>query len=194
MLSPDKYLSPEEDTILDAWLKLETGEHALVIRMLRRTGARVSEVLNIRPMDVNPTTKSVWIRGLKNSMSRELPLSEKDFEDFWNLSRTQVLDDQPVFGLSYVAVKRYWYKWFWHPNIYARYRRKPKTLHCLRHTLGIETYRKTRDIHLVSRILGHKNITNTMIYLNFIYSQEEFRKALLPSAEPISTQTEPERA
>ena len=39
--------------------------------------------------------------------------------------------------------------------------------HDLRHTAALRTYLKTRDIYLVARLLGHSNISTTMIYTKF---------------------------
>ena len=38
---------------------------------------------------------------------------------------------------------------------------------------------RTKDIHLVRNLLGHKNINNTLIYLDYVQSQDDFRKALV---------------
>ncbi|CAM5999402.1 unnamed protein product [Sphagnum balticum] len=38
---------------------------------------------------------------------------------------------------------------------------------------------KTKDLRLVQVALGHRNITNTMVYADYIYSQQELRKLIL---------------
>jgi integrase/recombinase XerC len=55
----------------------------------------------------------------------------------------------------------------------------PKKFHSLRHTFAIELYQKTKDLRLVQVALGHRNITNTMIYADYVYSQQELRKLIL---------------
>jgi len=40
------------------------------------------------------------------------------------------------------------------------------TFHILRHWKGTMEYHKTQDILHVKEILGHKNINNTLIYIN----------------------------
>jgi integrase/recombinase XerC len=54
-----------------------------------------------------------------------------------------------------------------------------KKLHGLRHTFAIRLYKKTKDIRLVQVALGHRNITNTMVYADYAYSQQELRKLIL---------------
>ena len=40
-------------------------------------------------------------------------------------------------------------------------------------------YQKTKDLRLVQVALGHRNITNTMIYADYVYSQQELRRLIL---------------
>jgi integrase/recombinase XerC len=64
-------------------------------------------------------------------------------------------------------------------QIWQFYRPVPKKFHALRHTFAIELYQKTKDLRLVQVALGHRNITNTMIYADYIYSQQELKKLIL---------------
>jgi len=64
-------------------------------------------------------------------------------------------------------------------QIWHQYRPVAKKFHSLRHTFAIRLYRKTKDLRLVQVALGHRNITNTMIYADYIYSQQELRKLIL---------------
>ncbi|HMN69805.1 MAG TPA: hypothetical protein PKC28_14775 [Bdellovibrionales bacterium] len=40
-------------------------------------------------------------------------------------------------------------------------------------------YKKSKDLRLVQVALGHRNITNTMVYADYVYSQQELRKLIL---------------
>jgi integrase len=74
-----------------------------------------------------------------------------------------------IFPISYQRLYQIWDHW------------KPckKKLHSLRHTFAIELYRRTRDLRLVQMALGHKSINNTMVYADYIYTQEELKKLLI---------------
>lgn len=41
---------------------------------------------------------------------------------------------------------------------------RPFSIHSLRHTFATRLYRKTGDLYLVQRALGHRQITTTEIY------------------------------
>ena len=64
-------------------------------------------------------------------------------------------------------------------QIWDWYRPVPKKFHSLRHTFAIRLYRKTKDLRLVQVALGHRNITNTMVYADYVYSQQELKKLIL---------------
>jgi integrase len=64
-------------------------------------------------------------------------------------------------------------------QIWDLYRPVQKKFHSLRHTFAIQLYKKTKDIRLVQVALGHRNVMNTMIYADYVYSQTELRKLIL---------------
>jgi len=49
-------------------------------------------------------------------------------------------------------------------------------VHSLRHTFATRLYRKTGDLHLVQRALGHRQITTTEIYAKV--SDQALRRAV----------------
>jgi len=55
--------------------------------------------------------------------------------------------------------------------------------HALRHTFAVHVYRESRDLELVRRLLGHRRLRTTMIYLEGLgelvgYRSEEIEKQL----------------
>jgi integrase/recombinase XerC len=135
--------------------------------LLLHTGGRAQEILNLRGEDLNPFDRTVFIRGIKGSNDREIPLPDWLFE---RLSR--LVPSGPsamVFPITYNRLRQIW----------ELYRPVHKKLHALRHTFAIRLYKKTRDIRLLQVALGHRNITNTMIYADYTYSQEELRRLIL---------------
>ena len=77
--------------------------------------------------------------------------------------------DDLLFPISYSRLIQIW----------EHYRPTHKKFHSLRHTFAIRLYKKTKDLRLVQVALGHRNITNTMIYADYVYSQQELRKLIL---------------
>ena len=53
---------------------------------------------------------------------------------------------------------------------------RPFSIHSLRHTFACRLYRRTGDLYLVQRALGHRQITTTEIYARV--SDESLRRAV----------------
>lgn len=162
-LTKDKFLSDEE---LEHLKKIIGGKSPtrdeLLIQVALATGARAQEILNIEAKDFDDKKGTVYIRGLKGSRDRELPLPKRLYK------RVKALGDKP-FPITYPRLYQIWEKYS--PN--------KKKFHALRHTFAVNTYKRTRDIKLVQMALGHKDLRNTMIYVEFVYSSEQLRRLLV---------------
>lgn len=173
-LNQTKYLSEPEMERLKHLLKSHIDHDlrncALLLAALH-TGARATELLELRRSDLNEHEESIFIRGIKGSNDREIPVKTQIFRYVLETSRlTQEPGGNPkVFPISYNRLHQIW----------QLYRPIPKKFHALRHTFAIELYKKTKDIRLVQVALGHRNIMNTMIYADYVYSLQELRKQLL---------------
>ncbi len=167
-LNRNKYLlDPEYDrltTIIDSFIDRDP-RNCLLISLALQTGARAQEILNLTASDLNDHDQTVLISGIKGSNDRELPLRP----GFYISLRRQLPKEGRLFPITYDRLYQIW-------NLY---RPVPKKFHALRHTFAIRLYRKTKDIRLVQVALGHRNITNTMIYADYVYSQQELRKLIL---------------
>jgi integrase len=170
-LNKNKYLIDPEVDRLERSLVAEleaNSRDALILQLALRTGARATELLQLRHADLNTYDKTLFIRGIKGSNDRELPLPPLLFDQLLTYSQS-VSRNENLFPIGYHRLRQVW-DW---------YRPVPKKFHSLRHTFAIRLYRKTKDIRLVQVALGHRNITNTMIYADYIYSQTELKKLIL---------------
>ncbi|MCX7979008.1 MAG: site-specific integrase [Bdellovibrionaceae bacterium] len=168
-LNKNKYLLPPELEKLEGLLRAyrhKDTRNCLLLELALRTGARAQELLNINKADLNPYDRSVFIRGLKGSNDREIPLPDELFSSLNSWAST--FTGLRLFPIGYDRLYQIW-------NLY---RPAPKKFHALRHTFAIRLYQKTKDIRLVQVALGHRNITNTMIYADYVYSQQELRKLI----------------
>lgn len=169
-LNKNKYLLPDElerlEVLLAEHLERDT-RNCLALLLALKTGARAQEVLNIKKSDLNPYEKSVLIYGLKASNDREIPLHAQLFKAL--LSYSETVEGEFIFPISYNRFRQIW----------DLYRPVKKKLHSLRHTFAIQLYKKRKDIRLVQVALGHRNVMNTMIYADYIYTQTELRKLIL---------------
>lgn len=178
-LNKNKYLlEPELTALQDTTSKAissETGKtavssetrNALIIQLGLATGARATELLNITKADVNMHDKTIFIRGIKNSNDREIPITDTLFTGIQ--SYVSSIQSDRLFNISYERLVQVW----------DMYRPVKKKFHCLRHTFAIMLYKRTKDLRLVQVALGHRNITNTMIYADYVYSQSELKKLIL---------------
>jgi integrase/recombinase XerC len=169
-LNKTKYLlEPEVDLLEETFKRFADKDlrNVLLLELALRTGARATELLNIRRQDINSYDETVLIRGLKGSSDREIPIQRHLFERL--VRWAQKSETELIFDITYNRFR----------DIWALYRPVHKKLHALRHTFAIRLYKKTKDLRLVQIALGHRNITNTMIYADYIYSQGELRKLIL---------------
>lgn len=169
-LNKNKYLLPPEverlEKILDTY-KDKDPRNYLIIQLALKTGGRAQEILNLGKSDLNTYDESVYIRGIKGSNDREIPLTSELFKRLYRYAESQ--DGFRIFDISYDRLYQIW----------DQYRPVHKKFHSLRHTFAIKLYQKTKDIRLVQVALGHRNITNTMIYADYVYSQTELRRLIL---------------
>jgi integrase len=169
-LNKNKYLLPPEVDRLRSLIQdhvQKDTRNCLMLGLALRTGGRAREILNVQKVDLNPYDESVFIRGIKGSNDREIPLHA----DFYKLLARYAasISGTHLFPISYERLYQIW----------EFYRPIPKKFHSLRHTFAIELYQKTKDLRLVQVALGHRNITNTMIYADYVYSQQELRRLIL---------------
>lgn len=169
-LNNNKYLLPNELAHLEKLLndKLEKDpRNCFALLLALRTGARAQEILNLKKSDLNAFEETVLIQGLKGSNDREIPLPSPLFKKL--LKYADTVDGHFLFPITYNRFRQIW----------DLYRPVNKKLHSLRHTFAIQLYKKTKDIRLVQVALGHRNVMNTMIYADYVYSQTELRKLIL---------------
>lgn len=168
-LNSTKFLTEEEDASFKKQISSESNKYTLILLILRTYGMRQGELLNVRAKDVNLKTQTIKIHGTKGSNSRELPLSPDIMKRLKPEVEALPSGELKVFDICARHLRR---KWAW-------YRPVKKGLHSLRHTAAISIYRQTKDIQMVKQILGHRSLMTTLIYQEFCYQQEEFKKVFL---------------
>ena len=170
-LNKNKYLLDHEKERLEEILKEFMDTHprdCLLLFLALKTGARATELLNLKPSDLNVFEQTIFVRGVKGSNDRELPLPAGIFDKLFVYVKRETKHPY-IFDISYNRLRQIW----------ETYRPVNKKLHALRHTFAIELYKKTRDLRLLQVALGHRSISNTMIYADYLYSQEELKRLIL---------------
>lgn len=168
-INKTKYLNDSEQSELIRIISGGPERDSLLIKLLLETGARAQEMLNIQVSDLSDADQSIYIKGIKGSNDREIPLSPELYERVKRFSSAQG-STGALFPISYPRLHQIW----------GLYRPVKKKLHSLRHTFAINLYKRSKDLRLLQVALGHRNINNTMVYAEYVYSQQELRKLLLP--------------
>lgn len=167
-MTEGKFLSDEElNSLLTLCEKHKGTRDSILIRFLLFTGARGIEVRRVRKCDLGK--KSVFIQGAKGSNDRVIALSAKFFKEVQEFA-AKLDDNDLVFPVAERTLRHIWYQ----------YRPNPKKgVHALRHTFGVRLCDNSGgNVHAVKSALGHKNIQNTMIYLDYVQGQKQLRKAM----------------
>lgn len=180
VITNQKVLTRSEDLYLRRMCvrAFRNGElrNPLMILTTRECGLRATETTDLLVRDFSPEAMSIFVRSKKGSNSRELPLKPYRSRQLerWILTHYgkrayhQLDQDAPIFPVGYHAFRDVW----------DFYRPAPKKLHSLRHTFAVDLYLRCKDIRAVQIALGHRNISNTMVYADFHYTQNGLRKLM----------------
>jgi integrase/recombinase XerD len=173
----ENYLEKERVDILLATAKACNFRDYLMLRILWRTGMRVSELLSIRPQDLEAHNQVINITKAKGNKQRRVMLDPETFamlSDY--ISTTNIPVSRPVFAFSSV--------WAWKlVKKYACMAGLPDTIHphTLRHSYAVRMVRSGTDLRSVQILLGHANLNTTQVYLQFkdedlraVYNAVEF--------------------
>ena len=101
-LNKNKYLLPPEKErllkIVHDYMGQDT-RNCLLIWTALRTGARAQELLNLQKSDLNAYDETVFIRGIKGSNDREIPLPSELFKRLHSFAESQ--PGTRIFAISY---------------------------------------------------------------------------------------------
>jgi integrase/recombinase XerD len=159
-----------------------TGErNQTMLRLMLNTGLRLAEVTALKWRDVDLTTGKLMVRQGKGA-KEIVPLwvAEADIDRLRSWRERQATACDPcehvfttlkgkALGHRYVqrVVKRYAAKAGIDKNI---------SPHTLRHSFATDLYRETSKIRLVQKVLGHSDLSTTMIYTHIV--DEQLQNAL----------------
>jgi integrase len=130
--------------------------------LLKQTGIRPGEALNLKSADLDPVHKTINVTPEKNSNPRIARLSNDLFE---RLDRLPKISDR-IFGR--VDKEHFRHNFSLQRRRAAHKLQNPRinriTFRTLRHWKATMEYHRTKDILHVMQLLGHKNIKNTLVY------------------------------
>lgn len=143
-----------------------------LLSLVYSCGLRQSELINLQISDIDSDRMRVHIRQGKGRKDRYVPLSEKVLPDlrayFLRYSpEVYLFNSTPGNKISNFEVSCM----FRDAVLLARIL-KPCTLHTLRHSYATHLLEQGENILRIRDLLGHENITTTMIYLHLVNFSE----------------------
>ena len=163
------------DAVDRARRDVEKGRYKLrdlaLVAILTYTGCRIGEALVLSREDIDFKSKTVRIKQLKKrgEFSRIVPVPSRLFWDImeWYLRKTP---SDRLFEISERQARNIVYKFS------ARYLRRKLRPHALRHAYALAVLKRTKDLEIVRRLLGHADYKHLKHYLN--YTQEDLEEEL----------------
>jgi integrase len=154
------------ETEVDQLIAACSKRMATFLQLLKETGIRCGEAWQLKCTDVDTATKTVRITPEKNSNPRISHVSQKLVAMFESLPLTY---GQYVFAKPGQPLEHHRGHFMLQRRRAANKLKNPRllriTFHTLRHLKGTMEYHRTKDILHVMQTLGHKNIKNTLMYV-----------------------------
>lgn len=155
---------PQESEI-DALISGCSRRISALLLLLKETGMRIGEACRLKWTDINAENNTIAVNEPeKGSNARIIRVSDR---------LIGVVEALPkkcdrVFGKSNKTDKSHSYQRqrIWLSKKLSNPRLTKITFHTLRHWKATMEYHKTKDIVHVQRLLGHRNIQNTLRYIN----------------------------
>ena len=165
---PD-YLEKEQVDELLKTAKACSWRDYLLLNFMWRTGVRVSEVINVKPQDIEHKNNVVNIRKAKGGKQRRVLIGDetlKMLSDY--IVEENIPEDRPIF-----PIQREWvYKLV---NRYGNIIGVKIHPHTLRHSFAIHLVRSGMDLRRLQLLLGHSSLSITQVYLQF--KDDDLREA-----------------
>lgn len=141
----------------------------LIIQLLYSSGLRVSEIVNLKPTDLDFNENTGWVRSGKGGKDRMLILSKKlskKIEKFikknsdwvYILSKNKPLTTRNIQKIVQKTAQRAGINKSVHP-------------HTLRHSFATHLLDKGTDLRKIQELLGHSSIATTQIYTHISHEQ-----------------------
>lgn len=180
---PEVLTDDERSRLLEQLnIKTPSGIRNLaIIRLMLDTGLRASELINLRYRDIDLATGRLWVRQGKGSKDRGLWFNGNTraaLEAWFAIKPCPSSNHLPSSMLftSLDGTKPLCSRWL--RKLVKRLAEqagidKDIHVHTLRHTFATNLLRQEKNLFLVSKALGHANLSTTQVYLHLEDSELE---------------------
>jgi integrase/recombinase XerD len=143
-------------------------KYAVIFKVLMECGMMPYELSMVNRKDIDFERRLISVKGFKGHASRTLKLTQQTTGMLkLYFSKYDIFPESRWMGKLWRRTRNNIAKKLQDPSI------KSIRLYDLRHYYATMLYRKTRDILLVMRNLGHKKIETTLIYTQLLPLSEE---------------------
>lgn len=139
-------------------------KHKAIICTIYGLGLRISEVLELKIIDIDSERMLVTIKNSKGNKDRVIMLPKRLLQilrEYFKQYKPSTYLFEGQKGGKYTAssVRKFFNK----AKAGAKIEKKA-TIHTLRHSFATHLLENGTDIRLIQKLLGHKNIATTLIY------------------------------
>ena len=184
LVTPDKFLDARQVQALRRTMDVQRRKgdrydvrNAAIIEILLGTGLRVSELCSLVVADLylDRGAAQVLVRHGKGNKTRLVAISASLATYLVGFLKWKASTDEPFASASPVfmserggkmhrsAVHRIWKAALESAGLPTRF-----GVHATRHSYAVEVYRKTRDLRLTQRLLGHSSPNTTQVYASLL--------------------------
>ena len=176
------------ETEIDQLIASMGKRTATILQTLKETGIRISEAVKLKWIDLSTEQKTLNITPAKGSNPRILHISNKLIDMLNQLPKIR----ETIFPTNIDTLRANFSE---QRKTTAQKLQNPRlrriSFHTFRHWKGTMEYHKTKDIIHVKNVLGHKNIENTMIYINieqalFLTENDEFNHLVVHNEQELT--------
>lgn len=161
-LLPNVLSKQEVKQILEAHINIK---HRVMLSLIYSCGLRRSELLQLKPIDIDSKRNIIFIRQSKGRKDRIVPLSLKVLEmlrEYYKIYQPRVWlfeGREKGFPYSEQSLQAVFKHALWKTDI-----EKPATLHWLRHSYATHLLESGTDLRFIQELLGHNSSKTTEIY------------------------------
>lgn len=154
----------------------ETRKSRLILSLLYSSGLRVSELVNLKPQDINFAENIGWVRGGKGSKDRMFTVSPglagelKEYMKKRDGAKYLFSQEDPLTTRNVQKIVKH-----------LRHRadiQKKITPHTLRHSFATHLLEAGTDIRMIQALLGHSSLNTTQLYTHI--SSDQIKKIQNP--------------
>ena len=153
-----------EEKVLEALFAVVNLKHKTILLLAYSAGLRVSEVVNIKPEDINSDRMQIFISRAKGKKDRMVTLSAHLLpllREYYIKYRPKIWLFEGQYGENYGerSAQMLFHQAFKKLNLPAQF-----SFHSLRHSYATHLLDNGTDISYIQKLLGHNDIKTTLRY------------------------------